>query len=203
MCQIDKERLRVAHPEEYEKVKDMDFDKVNKECGFCNEKYRPHLDGAAALVEMLVTRDDLEGQEEWWPIVSELMPEHIADRIQCAQAEWHKIGKFTSATLLQAKIIANATMPKTCTLRIPGLPLTCIGQFPLEDFYAGGGKAVTQKDWIKYFHHIASGVQAPACRALAKACERFAKIKGNEFNLSTDAEFLPQGMNPSAASRPS
>ena len=43
----------------------------------------------------------------------ELIPEHIADKFKQLQAEWYKVTNSTSAAEFKARVLKNATHPKT------------------------------------------------------------------------------------------
>ena len=112
----------------------------------CGLKYRPFKDGPAMLLELKV-------DDTWVPILSELLPDHIVDRLMLAQAEWYQVTEMSEAKAIQLEIAKHAMHPSTCL--IDGLPFTCIGRFPLEEYYASGHKAVTQVQWVKYFYEMA------------------------------------------------
>ena len=122
-CVVDKERVKIAHPDEYDDVCKF-FPDFNIRFPTCGQKYFPFKHGPGALFEVKVG-------DEWWPIVSDLWPEELTNAFEKAQASWYSVHKGTDSMALQL----SATKPNTCI--VLGVPLQCVGKFPLKQFYMG------------------------------------------------------------------
>ena len=113
LCDVDLEMVKVCFPSEYDAAVAKFPNLRQMRFGCCGFQYRPWKDGAAMLLELKV--DDV-----WVPILSELLPEHIVDRLMLAQAEWYKVTQMLEAKATQLEIAKHATHPSTCL--IEGLP---------------------------------------------------------------------------------
>ena len=80
---VDYDRVKLAFPDEYDAGLSEHPDLHSLSMGTCGLQYRPFIDGPAMLVELKV-------DDEWIPIVSEHLPEHVLDRFKQAQAEWYE-----------------------------------------------------------------------------------------------------------------
>ena len=91
-------------PDEYDAALSQNPGLRNEKMGTCGLKYFPFRDGPAMLMELKI-------DGEWIPVVSELLPEHIADRFKQAQAEWYQVLRTDSAQSVKMRILHNATNP--------------------------------------------------------------------------------------------
>ena len=121
------------------------------------------------LMELLI-------DNEWIPIVSEHLPEHILDRFKQAQSEWYEVLHSDSAQSVKLKILQNATKPSILNL-VQDHDLKVVGKFPLQKFYAEGHQAVTQVDWVQYFIEVAESADKPGLNLLRKVCYKFLQKK--------------------------
>ena len=124
---LDYDRLQLAFPEEYEAALSAHPDLRTKNPGTCGLKYRPFKDGAAMLMELKV-------DDEWIPVVSELLPEHVADRFKQAQAKWYQVLKTDAAWSVKMRLLENATNPSVSALVSDFCGLKVVGKFPLKEF---------------------------------------------------------------------
>ena len=167
-CKVDKERVKIAFPQEYEKVCECfpDWDEIKFPT--CGMNYRPFKYGPGALFEVKVG-------DEWWPIVSELWPEELTNAFEKAQAEWYNVHKGKTAMAFQLAVQQSATKPYTCIL--PGLPFKCVGKSPLQDFYAAGHKALRQQDWVSYFLETSAGHDNNVLDQFSQVCLQWLRKK--------------------------
>ena len=167
MCTVDPERVKAAHPDQYDAVC-KDNPGFNIKFPTCNEKYYPFKHGPGALFEVKVG-------DEWWPIVSELWPEELTNAFEKAQASWYSVHKGTDAMALQLSVQQSATKPNTCI--VPGVPLQCVGKFPLAQFYADGNKALKQQDWVSYFLETSAGHDNDVLDQFSRVCLQWLRKK--------------------------
>ena len=164
-CELDLERVKLAFPHEYQDALKRNPKLHLTPMPTCGMRYRPFRDGPAALIEMLV-------EDQWIAIASELLPEHVYDRFQQAQGEWYKVLHTSSAEDVKMKILEHATQPSVASLIVDN-DLRVIGKFPLEKFYQEGNKALTQRDWVRYFIEVAALAETPGLKMLEKVCKKF------------------------------
>ena len=147
--------------------------------------YRPFNDGPACIIEVRI-------DDEWISLVSEILPEHILDRFKQAQAEWYKVLHSDSAKDVKMKILQNATKPSTNL--VCGCALSCVGKFPLQEFYEDGNKALTQADWVRYFIEVSSKVDdMPGLAMLSKVCHKWLN-KHQKNTKQENREYLPNAL---------
>ena len=103
-CMLCWDNVKDAFPEEYAEAKALNPDLELSKSGTCGLTYRPFKDGPAMLMEMLV-------DDEWIPMVSELLPGHILDRFNQAQSEWYRVLHTDSAEDIKMIILKHATKP--------------------------------------------------------------------------------------------
>ena len=163
-CEVDPEQVKVAFPDEYEETCKLFPEFKGIQFPTCGRKYYPFKHGAGALFEVMVGN-------EWWPIVSELWPEELTNAFEKAQAEWYNVHKGTTASEFKFAVQQSATKPNTCIA--PGVPLQCVGKFPLEQFYADGNKALTQQDWVSYFLETPNGHDNHVLDQFSKVCSKW------------------------------
>ena len=186
-CELDWDRVQLAFPDEYEAAISAQPNLRNMPTGTCGLKYRPHKDGPAMLVELLL-------DEAWIPLVSACLPEHIVDRFKQAQAEWYEVLQSDKAADVKMRILQHATKP--CTNLVQDCPLQCVGKFPLRDFYDEGHQALSAVDWVKYFVEVADkgGEHQKGLQMFSKVCHRFLKKKGLE-QAKVQPEMLPSSLS--------
>ena len=107
LCDVELKMVKVCFPSEYDAAVAKFPNLHQMSFGSCGLKYRPWKDGAAMLLELKV--DDV-----WVPILSELLPDHIVNRLMLAQAEWYKVTQMSEAKAIQLEIAKHATHPSTC-----------------------------------------------------------------------------------------
>ena len=81
------------------------------------------------------------------PILSELLPERIVDRLAMAQAEWYRVAQMSEAKSTQLEC-GTCITPEHLINR--WLPLKCSGRCQLLRLYETGHKAVAQVQWVKH-----------------------------------------------------
>ena len=164
-CACDYDRVQLAFPDEYAAALTKHPDLRSKNMGTCGLQYRPFKDGPAMLMELLV-------DDEWIPIVSEFLPEHIMDRFKQAQAEWYEVLRSDSTQSVKLKILQNATKPSIQRL-VQDYDLKVVGKFPLKEFYEDNQKAVSAVDWVRYFIEVAEQADKPGLNMLKKVCRKY------------------------------
>ena len=187
-CMLCWDNVKDAFPEEYAEAKALNPDLELSKSGTCGLRYYPYKDGPATLMEMLV-------DDEWFPMVSELLPEHILDRFKQAQSEWYEVLHSDSAADIKMRILKHATKPSIQNL-VKNCPLKCVGKFPLKEFYEEGNKALTGLDWVKFFIEVADKRTdyMPGLDLLSKVCHKFLR-KHSAIQEKTRIETLPTSLS--------
>jgi hypothetical protein len=175
--------MKVMFPDDYKKALDLHKnDHAIKVAAttLCGQNYSPYKDGPGMMVELLMSK---EGEpEEWASIVSEVIPQEVMDRLAQAKAEWHKVSVLSDSELW-TKILKEAVQPKLHLKElIPGLGLSCVGVYPLDEFLDAGNLPVQAKSWVRWFMDVSnwannsfSSHAFPELEGLAKICEKLLK----------------------------
>ena len=89
------------------------------------------------------------------------------------------------------RILQHATKPSTNL--VCGCALSCVGKFPLKEFYEEGHQALTQVDWVRYFIEVSNkgGAHRPGLQMLSKVCQKFLD---NQLKKTKGPEFLPNDL---------
>jgi hypothetical protein len=186
-CEVDWERVQQCFPKDYEMV-NKQYGKLlsSEKMGTCGQLYRPFKDGASNVVEIKV-------DDDWYPFVTEMLPEVIVNRFKKAQAEWYRVSATSQAEEVRISIFENQTHPRTNVLS--DVPLNCMAKFPLKEYYEAGGKPITAVQWVKYFYQVAQlGTENDvALFQLSKACDQF--LKKNPEMLGSGSEYLPDSLS--------
>ena len=107
------------------------------------------------------------------PLLSELLPEHIMDRFKLVQSEWAKLTDTDTARAVKLKICQEKMLTHPVTCLDEACPTGIMGKFPLAEFYDEGNKALTQLDWVRYFHDVSKGTKHPEMQGLHRVTEKF------------------------------
>ena len=153
-------------PRQYAAAKKTHPEIDQKALGGCGGRYVPFAHGAASIIEMEVGGKTV-------PLLSELMPEHIMGRFKMVQSEWHNLTDTDTAKAVEIKICQEGMLRHPVTCLDQCCPTGIMGKFPLEKFYAEGNEALTQLDWVRYFHDMSKGSDNPEMQGLFKVSEKF------------------------------
>ena len=108
------------------------------------------------------------------------------------QTEWYQVTNATSAAEIKARVLQNATHPKTLLVdHCPGF--NCVAKFPLEKFYADGGEPMSAADWVLYFYDM---VEATEQGREAEAPLNDFKQMCFKYLAREKPEYLPEELRP-------